>query len=138
MVQVNNIELLTGFGDNRSFVWPERIFCLKLEAESNRSVRGSNKTAFFPRSQSITVFSSPERKTQVSYYDHNLSVVNGGGIVVVNFSYLFFFSRTTGPISTKLGAKQGVKGIQIYSNEGPRSFPRGYNTKEWKYIDGNF
>ena len=39
-----------------------------------------------------------------------------------------FFSRTTLPISTKLGTKYSwVKGIQVYSNEGPRPFPRGDN-----------
>ena len=39
-----------------------------------------------------------------------------------------FFSRTTGPISTKLGTKHPcVKGIQVCSNEGARSFPRGDN-----------
>ena len=35
-----------------------------------------------------------------------------------------FFSRTTGPVSTKLGTKHPwpwVKGIQVCSNEGPRS-----------------
>ena len=37
-----------------------------------------------------------------------------------------FFSRTAGPISTKLGTSQlWVKGIQVCSNEGLRSFPRG-------------
>ena len=35
-----------------------------------------------------------------------------------------FFSRTTEPFSTKLGTKHPwVKGIQVYSNEGPRLFP---------------
>ena len=38
------------------------------------------------------------------------------------------FSRTTGPISTKFGTKHPwVKGIQIYSNEGPRPFQRADN-----------
>ena len=37
-----------------------------------------------------------------------------------------FFSRTTGPILTKLGTMHlWVKGIQIYINEGPSPFPRG-------------
>ena len=45
------------------------------------------------------------------------------------FSHFRFFSRTTEPISTKLGTNHScVKGIQVYSNEGPRSFPRAdYN-----------
>ena len=39
-----------------------------------------------------------------------------------------FFSRTTEPISTKLGTKHPwVKGIQVCSNEGSRHFPRGDN-----------
>ena len=37
-----NIQLLTGFEDNSKFVWPEN------GSEGNRSVRGSNKTAFVP------------------------------------------------------------------------------------------
>ena len=38
------------------------------------------------------------------------------------------FSRTTGPVSTKLGTNLfWVKGIQICSNEGPLLLPRGYN-----------
>ena len=41
---------------------------------------------------------------------------------------LKIFSRTTGPISTKLGTKHPwVKEIQVCSNEGPRPFPRGDN-----------
>ena len=37
-------------------------------------------------------------------------------------------SRTTWPISTKLGTKHPwVKGTQVCSNEGPRAFPRGNN-----------
>ena len=37
-----------------------------------------------------------------------------------------FFLKTTGPISTKLCRKHHwVKGIQVYSNEGPHPFSRG-------------
>ena len=44
------------------------------------------------------------------------------------FHIFDFFSRTTGPISTKLGTKHPwVKRIQVRSNEGPRPFPSGYN-----------
>ena len=38
-----------------------------------------------------------------------------------------FFSRTSGPFSTKLGTKplhSWIKRIQVCSNEGRRSFPR--------------
>ena len=52
-------------------------------------------------------------------------------VVVINFStfHIFiFFSRTTGPISTKLGTKHPwMKWIQVCSNEGPCPFPRGDN-----------
>ena len=41
-----------------------------------------------------------------------------------------FISRTTGPISTKLGTKHPwVKGNLVYTNEGPCPFPREENHK---------
>ena len=41
-----------------------------------------------------------------------------------------FFSRTTEPFSTKLDTKHPwVKGIQVYSNEGPHPSPRGDNNE---------
>ena len=41
---------------------------------------------------------------------------------------IIFFSRTTGPLSTKLGTKYPwMKGIQVCSRKGPRLFPRGDN-----------
>ena len=50
-----------------------------------------------------------------------------------------FFSRTTEPISTKLGTKHPwVKGIQVCSNEGPRPFPRGDNYEIVKIHWWNF
>ena len=53
----------------------------------------------------------------------------------VNF-HIFIFSRTTGPISTKLGTKHPwVKGIQVCSNEGPRPSQRGDN---WEMIKLNW
>jgi hypothetical protein len=46
----------------------------------------------------------------------------------VNF-YIFDFSRTTGPILTKLGTNHPwSKGIQFYSNEGDSPSPRGDNS----------
>ena len=47
-------------------------------------------------------------------------------IIKINWQHLkIFFSRTTGPISTKLIAKHPwIMGIQICSNEVPRPFPR--------------
>ena len=50
--------------------------------------------------------------------------------VVVNFSHFHLLLQNHWPISTKLGAKHPwVKGIEVYSNEGPRPFPRGDNYK---------
>jgi hypothetical protein len=43
-------------------------------------------------------FSSPDLKAQVSYSDHLLSVVR----LSVNFHIFNFFSKTTGPILTRL------------------------------------
>jgi hypothetical protein len=54
-----------------------------------------------------TIFSSPELKAQVSYSDHPLSVVRlsvrPSVRLSVNFYIFDFFSRTTGPILTRLG-----------------------------------
>ena len=59
-------------------------------------------------------FSSPELKAQVSFSEHLSSVCSS-----VTFHILNFFSRTAGPISTKLGTKYPwVKGIQVCLNEG--------------------
>ena len=48
-----------------------------------------------------------------------------------------FFSRTTGPVSTKLGTKHipWVRGIQFCSNKGAHSFPRGDDNKIAKLHD---
>ena len=47
-----------------------------------------------------------------------------------------FFSRTKGPISTKLDAKHSwVKGIKVCSNEKPQFFPRGDYKKLTKIHD---
>ena len=55
--------------------------------------------------------------------------------IKINSQLLKIFSRTTGPISTKLGTKYPwVKGIQVCSNEGPRPFQRGDN---WEIIKIN-
>ena len=65
---------------------------------------------------------------------------DNGEIVKLYWKYLkIFFFRTIGPISTKLGTKHfWVNGIQVYSNEGPRPFPRGDNCQNvklyWKYL----
>ena len=57
-------------------------------------------------------------------------------LLSLTFHIFIIFSRTTGPISTKLGTKHPwVKGIQVCSNEGPHPFPRGDNYEIAKYID---
>jgi hypothetical protein len=44
-----------------------------------------------------------------------------------------FFSRTTGPILTRLGINHSwAKGIQVYSNEGDCPSARGDNSKRVK------
>ena len=51
----------------------------------------------------------------------------------VNFHIFDFFSRTTGPILTKLGTNHPWgKGIQVCSNEGQRPSPRGDNSEKAK------
>ena len=49
-------------------------------------------------------------------------------IAKIHWQNLKIFSRTTGPISTKLGTMHPwVKGTQVHSNEGLCPFPRGDN-----------
>ena len=58
--------------------------------------------------------------------DHNLSVVVVVVVIVVVVTLnIFFFCRTTGLISIKLGTKHSLlKSIQVCSNEGPHPFQR--------------
>ena len=57
------------------------------------------------------LFKEIEPKVQVSFSDENLSVVRRLCCRRKLFPFFFFFSRTTGPISTKLGIKYSwVKG----------------------------
>ena len=69
----------------------------------------------------------------------------GGNYEIVKIHWKnekIFFSRSTEPISTKLGTKHyWVKGIQVCSNEGPCLFQRGDNSeiakiqwRNWKKI----
>jgi hypothetical protein len=89
-----------------------------------------------------SVFSSPELKAQVSYSDRRLSVRLTVCLSVrpsVNFYIFDFFSRTTGPILTRLGTDHlWGKGFQVCSNEGDCSSPRGDNSKSikihWKFL----
>ena len=69
-------------------------------------------------------FSSPNLKAQVRFSDQNLSSFI---VVIVVFGVVVnLFSRTTEPISTKLGTMHPwVKGIQDCSTEGPYPFTSG-------------
>ena len=80
------------------------------------------------------LYSSPEQKARMSFSDQNLSSLALSLVLFSLSSQTFhiniFFSRTTGPISIKLGTMfPWVKGIQVCSNEVPRPFPRGDNYK---------
>jgi hypothetical protein len=58
---------------------------------------------------------------------------NSENVKIYRKSLKIFFSRTTGPISTKLGRKHPwVKGIQNCTNDDDRPFPRGDNSKNVK------
>jgi hypothetical protein len=73
------------------------------------------------------VFSSSVLKAQVSFSDR-LSVCPS-----VNFDIFDFFSRTTGPILTRLGTNHPwEKGIQVSSKEGDSPSPRGDNSERVK------
>jgi hypothetical protein len=79
------------------------------------------------------IFSSPELKAQVSYSDRPLSVVRPSVRLSVNFYIFDFFSRTTGPILTRLGTNHPWgEGIQVCSNEGDCPSSRGDNSETVK------
>ena len=59
------------------------------------------------------LFLSPELKAQVSFFDHQSSVV-----------CLSISSSSPEPLISTIHL---VEGIQMYSNEGPGPFPRGDN-----------
>ena len=70
----------------------------------------------------ILLFSSHELKAQVSFYDRLLAVARLS-VRLLSLHISIFFSRTTESISTKLGTKHPwVKGISVFSNEGPCPF----------------
>jgi hypothetical protein len=80
-------------------------------------------------------FSSPELKAQMSFSDRPLSGVR----LSVNF-YIFDFSRTNGPILTRLGTNRPwVEEIQVCSNEQDSPYPRGDNSESvkihWRFLN---
>ena len=60
---------------------------------------GSPEPRSPPLNRNQFLVSSPKLKAQVNYSDRPLSVVR----LSVNFDIFEFFSRTTGPIVTKVG-----------------------------------
>jgi hypothetical protein len=79
------------------------------------------------------IFSSPELKAQVSYSDRLLSVIRPSVCLSVNFNIFDFFSRTYGPILTRLGTNHPWgEGIQVCSNKGDRLSPRGDDSERVK------
>jgi hypothetical protein len=87
----------------------------------------------------LCFFSSPELKAQVSYSDRPLSVclaVRPSVCLSVNFYIFDFFSRSTGPILTRVGTNHPWgEGIQVCSNEGDRPSLRGDNSERVKNIE---
>ena len=82
----------------------------------------SNLFFFYKRS----LFISPEPKTQVSFW----SLVVRVSVDLWTFQIIFFLSRITWPIPTRfVTTHPWVKGIQIYSNEGPCPFARRDNNE---------
>jgi hypothetical protein len=80
----------------------------------------------------IMVFSSPELKAQVSFSDRPLSGVRLS-VRLYTFTFSTSFSRTIGPILTRLGTNHPwVKGIQVSSKEGDSPSPRRDNSKRVK------
>ena len=60
-------------------------------------------------------------------------------VVVINFSLFIFFSKTSGPISTKLRKKHSwVNGIYVCRNEGSSQCPRRDNNEMAKIRQPNF
>ena len=72
------------------------------------------------------IFSSPEPKAQVNFFDQNVSVVRRH-----RCRKLFTFSSSSpeplGQFQPNLTQSILSKWIQVCSNEGPRPFPRGDN-----------
>ena len=85
-------------------------------------------------------FCLPKLKAQVSFSDQNLSVVIVVVVVVViNFSHFHLLLQNLWAIFNQTWHKHlWVKGIQVCSNEGPHSFPRGDNYKSAKIHCQNF
>jgi hypothetical protein len=106
------------------------VFVKKLNASISKCIQSF---IICPLRWNWSLFSSPELKAQVSYSDHLLSVVRLSVRLSVNFYIFDFFSRTNGPVLTKLGTNHPWgEGILNCSNEGDCPCPRGDNYKRVK------
>ena len=105
------------------FKFRQCIFALPLEKGVTLHLRKFHSLKdFLPSSFEIgPVVQNSSREFQVSGADNSLLDFQKGDNyekVKIHLQNLKIFSRTTGPISTKLGTKHPlVKGIQVYSNE---------------------
>jgi hypothetical protein len=93
-----------------------------------------NKEDFLNLASScVFLFRSPELKAQVSFSNRLLSVVLLSVRLSVNFYIFDFFSRTTGPILTRLCTNDPwAEGLLNCSNEGDCPSSRGDNSKRVK------
>ena len=114
--------------------------CLFLRGNNNKIAKihwwSGNKNIFFsittkPISTKLSTKHPWMKGIQVCSNEGPCPFPKGDNYEIVKIHWWnvkVFFSRTTGPISTKLCTKHPwVKGIQVCSNEGPRPFPRGDN-----------
>ena len=132
---------ITAFGDSLS--WKRNKLPKTTRSQQNDTTTEADckLSERIKNCETFSVFSSPELKAQVSYSDRPLSVVRLSVCLSVclsvrlsvNFYIFDFFSRTTGPILTKLGTNHpwGERIINC-SNEGDCPSPRGDNHKRVK------
>jgi hypothetical protein len=90
-----------------------------------------NNTKFI---EHFMVFSSPELAILIARCPSSVCLSVCLSVrLSVNFYIFDFFSRTTGPILTKLDTNHPwVKGIQVSSNEWDSTSPKGDNSKRVK------
>jgi hypothetical protein len=109
-----------------------KCYYIKLQLQFSFSEQSRHCSVNFQK-KSILLFSSPELKAQVSYSDRLLSVVRLSVYLSVNFYIFDFFSKTTGPILTKIGTNHPLgEGLQVCSNERDCLSPRGDNSERVK------
>ena len=99
-----------------TFIWFNfrvRNFLEKRKKDEIYSLRRFNKCISYI-TVSLFFITSPELKANVNFSDHLSSV----RMSVCKLHIFIIFSRTTGPISTKLGTKHPlVKGISVFQRK---------------------